>query len=242
MIVCAGDHPGQLARCLPAVLRQDYPDFEIIVVDSAPAADAVAALVSALSPAASVRGVPLRRVAQRPGLSWARNTGLAAASGTVVAYLDDDQRPDRHWLAELARGFTLGKRVAGVSGLALPAELAPAGHERHRQSGGHGTARGFTPELFDPLSSARQHPLAAFGFGASLAFTRAALTELGESGAAPGESGADRAPGLDTAATAPPSVDMAAIAGLVAGPGRLAYWPGAVTWRGPADGHRTLPG
>jgi glycosyltransferase involved in cell wall biosynthesis len=222
VIVCTRDRAGRLGDCLTAVLGQDYPDFEVIVVDNAPADDAVARLVRTLQ-AAGARGVPLRHVVEpRPGLSWARNSGLAAASGSIVAYLDDDEHPDRHWLAELARGFALGKRVAGVSGLVLPAELDTPAQDLYEQFGGHSKGRGFTPEVFDKASHARQHPLyplPAFGVGASMAFDRAALTRIG---------GFDVALGAGTPARA--GEDTAAIADVMLDGGTFVYWPGAVTW------------
>jgi glycosyltransferase involved in cell wall biosynthesis len=229
VIVCTRDRADQLSGCLAAVLGQDYPDFEVIVVDNAPADDAVAHLVARLK-AAGTRGVPLRRVVEhRPGLSWARNTGLAAASGAVVAYLDDDEHPDRHWLAELARGFTLGQRVAGVSGLVLPAALETPAQGLYEQFGGHSKGRGFTPAVFDRASHARQHPLyplPAFGVGASLAFDRAALNGIG---------GFDVALGAGTPARA--GEDTAAIADLMLAGGTFVYWPGAVMWH---EHRRTL--
>ena len=222
VIVCTRDRADRLADCLTAVLRQDYPDFEVIVVDNAPGGDDVARLVSRLR-AAGTRGIPLLHVVEpRPGLSWARNAGLAAASGSIVAYLDDDEHPDRHWLAELARGFTLGKRVAGVSGLVLPAELDTPAQDLYEQFGGHSKGRGFTPEVFDQASHARQHPLyplPAFGVGASMAFDRAALTRIG---------GFDVALGAGTPARA--GEDTAAIADVMLDGGTFVYWPGAVMW------------
>ncbi len=222
VIICTRDRADRLADCLTAVLGQDYPDFEIIVVDNAPASDAVARLVSRLR-AAGTRGVPLRYVVEpRPGLSWARNAGLAEASGSIVAYLDDDEHPDRHWLAELARGFSLGKDVAGVSGLVLPAELDTPAQDLYEQFGGHSKGRGFTPEVFDKTSHARQHPLyplPAFGVGASMAFDRAALTRAG---------GFDVALGAGTPARA--GEDTAAIADVMLDGGTFVYWPGAVMW------------
>jgi glycosyltransferase involved in cell wall biosynthesis len=222
VIVCTRDREEQLAGCLAAVLGQDYPGFEVIVVDNAPAGDAVADLVARLN-AAGTGGVPLRRVVEpRPGLSWARNTGLAAAAGQIVAYLDDDEHPDRHWLAELARGFTLGKRVTGVSGVVLPAVLDTPAQGLYEQFGGHSKGRGFTPVVFDRASHARQHPLyplPAFGVGASMAFDRAALTRIG---------GFDVALGAGSPAKA--GEDTAAIADLMLAGGTFVYWPGAVMW------------
>jgi hypothetical protein len=218
VIVCTRDRAAELDRCLTAVLGQDYPDFEVIVVDNAPASDAAAELVARRN-AAGTRGVPLRRIVEPcPGLSRARNAGLAAASGTVVAYLDDDTCPDRHWLAELARGFTAGQRVAAVSGLLLPAAADTSAQRLYDQFGGPG----LIPRVFDPRAQARQHPLhplAALGAGGSIAFTRTALTGIG---------GFDVALGAGTPAMA--GEVLAAIADLMLGSGTFVYWPGAVAW------------
>jgi O-antigen biosynthesis protein len=49
------------------------------------------------------------------GLSRARNLGLHAATGDIVAYLDDDARPDQDWLRYLARAFAASDHV-GIGG------------------------------------------------------------------------------------------------------------------------------
>jgi GT2 family glycosyltransferase len=49
------------------------------------------------------------------GLSSARNTGLSVASGEIVAYIDDDAKPDREWLKYLAYTF-MSSQHAGVGG------------------------------------------------------------------------------------------------------------------------------
>ena len=222
VIICTRDRAERLDSCLTAVLRQDYPDFEVIVVDNVPVTDAVADLVARRN-AAGTGGVPLRRVVEhRPGLSWARNCGLDAASGRIVAYLDDDEHPDRHWLAELARGFTMARGVTGVSGLVLPAVLETPAQRLYEQFGGHSKGRGLTAEVFDTTSHAKQHPLyplPAFGVGASLAFDRAALIRIG---------GFDVALGAGTPARA--GEDTAAIADLMLDGGTFVYQPGAVMW------------
>lgn len=52
---------------------------------------------------------------QRPGLAGARNSGVDATVGAVVAFLDDDAQADPDWLAELQRGY-LTNRILGVGG------------------------------------------------------------------------------------------------------------------------------
>jgi len=80
-----------LAEALESVAQQSYPAVELIVVDDgSPDARAIDAAVRR-----SFAGTVLHRTAA--GVSAARNAGVAVASGTYVAFLDDDDRwtPDR---------------------------------------------------------------------------------------------------------------------------------------------------
>ena len=226
VIVCTRDRADRLAACLDAVAALNYPDFEVVVVDNAPTDDQVAELI-----AGRRWPVPVRRVTEpRPGLAWARNAGLRAAAGQIVGYLDDDERPDRHWLAELARGFGQAPGVAGVSGSVLPAVLDTTAQCLFERFGGHSKGRGFTPEIFDAASHADQHPLyplPPFGVGASIAFDRAALLDSG---------GFDVALGAGTPAQA--GEDTAAICDLMLSGATFVYWPGAIMWH---EHRRTMP-
>ncbi|MGZ6988705.1 MAG: glycosyltransferase, partial [Thermoanaerobaculia bacterium] len=78
------DRPGFLAEALDSLRRQTFSDFETILVnDGGPIPDAL------LEP---VPGRAIRVLSPPPpgGRTRALNTGLAAARGTYVAYLDDD--------------------------------------------------------------------------------------------------------------------------------------------------------
>ncbi|MDQ4026118.1 MAG: glycosyltransferase, partial [Actinomycetota bacterium] len=114
VIVCTFNGERWLPGCLEALSHVDYPRFEVIVVDDG-STDGTAAI-------ASRHGVRLVRSQENRGLSEARNLGLYASSGEIVAYLDDDARPDPVWLRHLARKFSRSPH-AGVGG----PNIAPEG-------------------------------------------------------------------------------------------------------------------
>jgi O-antigen biosynthesis protein len=110
VVVCTYNGSRTIGDCLAGVTRLDYPNFEVIVVDDG-STDATADVVAAYD-------VRLIRTENR-GLSNARNTGMHAATGEIVAYVDDDGRPDLHWLKYLAATF-ITTNHAGVGGPNIP--------------------------------------------------------------------------------------------------------------------------
>jgi succinoglycan biosynthesis protein ExoM len=92
--------PDDLERAIASVLAQQGLDapYDVLVVDNDPAGSA-APVAQRLAGASSV---PIHYVHEpRPGISHARNTGVAQASGRYLAFLDDDEVVDPHWLARL---------------------------------------------------------------------------------------------------------------------------------------------
>lgn len=110
VVVCSFNGARTIRDTLEALRKLDYPQFEVIVVDDG-STDATAAIAEEF-------GFQVVRTENR-GLSAARNTGLAAATGELVAYLDDDAFPDPHWLTYLAETFQASDYV-GVGGPNVP--------------------------------------------------------------------------------------------------------------------------
>ena len=177
VVVCTRDRPEQIKKCLNRLAQQQYPRYEVVVVDNAPTSDALRQVVEGQAG----KGAEFRYcVEPRPGLSWARNAGIAAAASDVIAFLDDDDEPDEHWLAGVADGFARGERVGCVSGVVLPARLDNAVENLFEEIGGHSKGRGFVQETFSKSGpQSPLWPLPPFGVGANMAFRREALDRIG---------------------------------------------------------------
>jgi len=110
VVVCTFNGSRTIAGTLGGLGKLDYPDYEVIVVDDG-STDRTAEIAAAY---------PVRLVRTRnQGLSAARNEGMRAATGSIVAYIDDDAWPDPHWLQYLAWTF-LTTTYAGVGGPNIP--------------------------------------------------------------------------------------------------------------------------
>ena len=157
VVICTRDRPSLLADALDATLPTLRAGDELLVVDSASSGD-------------GTRGVATQRSARvvrapRPGLSRARNLGVAETSAPLVVFTDDDCQPQPGWLDYLAAGFD-----ADEVGFVL------------------GQVRADVDDAHLPFDAARPRPAARFtgatdpielGNGACMAFRRAAWDACG---------------------------------------------------------------
>jgi len=171
IVVCTRDRTDQLEGCLEALLALDYPYYEIIIVDNAPRSEDTARLAARLS---------VRYVREdRPGLDWARNRGIAVARHSIIAFTDDDARPDRGWLRAVACAFA-EPEVMAVTGLIAPAELETTAQMRFEFQYG-----GMVQELRrrtiqrEALTARELLWASTFGAGANMAFRRELFAAIG---------------------------------------------------------------
>jgi glycosyltransferase involved in cell wall biosynthesis len=163
-------------------LAQEYPDFEVVVVDNAPSPQHRGVLRQVLDAVDDPMRRLRREVEPRPGASYARNRGLAAATGSVVAFVDDDVLVDRRWLRAVVAAFGFVPDVACVTGLVLPWELDTREQGWFEQYGGFD--KGFRRRAFDLDQHRGDGPLypylpGQYGTGASMAFRTEFLRDLG---------------------------------------------------------------
>jgi O-antigen biosynthesis protein len=117
-IVVASYNGGQtLDDCLHSLSRLNYPDYEVILIDDGSTDH---------TPQIAPRYRFVRYIRQsNQGLSAARNAGIAAATGEIVAFTDSDCRADQDWLHYLI-GDMLAGGFTGMGGHNfLPPEDSP---------------------------------------------------------------------------------------------------------------------
>jgi O-antigen biosynthesis protein len=219
-VVTTCNQASLAVRCSESIIACESGPFEIVVVENRPAGSTVRdAIVSAFPGDERVRFVaePI------PGLSLARNAGLRASRGEIVAFTDDDIVVDRHWGASVRDAFYRCPEASCVTGPILPAELETPSQmlmERFATLGKGFTRRFYTLDRpAEPEQPLFPYTAGYFGSGGNAAFRRDALIALG---------GFDPALGAGTPARGGEDLDMF-IRVLLAGRGLL-YEPGAVVW------------
>jgi len=179
VVVPTHGRSAQLAACLDSILASHYPAVEVIVVDNAPPDDSTQRLVADRFGANS-RVIYLRE--ERAGASLARNLGIQAAGGEIVAFTDDDALVDPWWVSALVAGFADDPQIACVTGLTLPIDLDAPAQQAFELYGG--MTVGYERRVYD-LQEHRGdtvlYPYTAGVFGASnnVAFRRAPFLEQG---------------------------------------------------------------
>lgn len=216
--VCTRGGPDSLTMTLKTLCTQEYQRVRILVVDNAPSDDRARKLIHRVS---SEHEIDIEYVVEsRPGLSWARNRAIEVSQTEVIAFVDDDERCDRWWAAELARGFVETPETGAVTGVIIPGELATESETLFDEFIGVRLGRGFDRAVFSPATARIQSPLyprPPFGSGGNMAFRRDALDQIGRF---------DCALGAGTMTKG--SEDTAALSALLLEGGTIVYQPTAI--------------
>jgi hypothetical protein len=117
VVVNTLNRADQLNKCLNALSAQNYPNFEVIIVNG-PSTDETEAIISRFDASAHVVRI------KEKNLSKSRNAGIRASSGEIVAFIDDDAYAEPGWVENIVAGYNndrvgaVGTRVWDISGFA----------------------------------------------------------------------------------------------------------------------------
>jgi glycosyltransferase involved in cell wall biosynthesis len=109
--IATRNRPKILLEAIDSVLQQSYQRFDLVVVDDSDS-DETQDLLAGLNDK-RIRSV---RTPERRGAGAAFNAGLEAASGDIIAFLDDDNLLHRHWLRSVVWAFTAFPEVDALYG------------------------------------------------------------------------------------------------------------------------------
>ncbi|GAA3523413.1 hypothetical protein GCM10022222_01800 [Amycolatopsis ultiminotia] len=170
VVLATAGSPDDVARCVRSLLATGYPDLEILIVDNVP--DGPRAQLRELSTTDDRIRLLHEPV---PGASRARNRGAREATGTVLAFTDDDTVVDRGWLVELVAELAQPGTPC-VTGLVAPLCLDTPAQVWFEAFGGFG--KGYRRQTFDADPHRLQSP-GRFGSGNNMAWRRDAFLALG---------------------------------------------------------------
>ncbi len=110
-IICTHNRDQYLGAAIDSLLAQDFPNFEVVVVDNG-CTDRTREVVEA-----RLNDPRLRYVYESVlGLSVARNRGAQETTGEILAYLDDDAVASPQWLSCLVKAFAQNEKLAIAGG------------------------------------------------------------------------------------------------------------------------------
>ncbi len=166
IIIATRDRSEMLESCLRHVVEQDYPHYEIVIVDNS--VDNLTASVVSKFPISSY----IRENPNTDNLSFLRNIGIDHSRGEILAFLDDDSIVQTGWLSNIIRAFA-DQTVGGVTGRVIddtwPEDNSPVIGRLSPREDMTGTFNNHYPDIVD----------VDYLFGCNMTFRREALEQVG---------------------------------------------------------------
>ena len=116
VVVSTRNRSEYILKTVQSILLNDYPSFEVLVIDQSEN-DLTEAILRPLL------GDPRFRYLRSPtkGLSVGRNLAISATQSQFIAITDDDCEVPTHWIRELVSSFAVDHRIGIIFGNTLAA-------------------------------------------------------------------------------------------------------------------------
>ena len=170
VVICTFNRYDLLTKAIASIESQDFPEdgYELVIVDNSDDLAARERFLDGLEITCNHRYLS----EARPGLSRARNVGISAAAGEIVAFIDDDAKAAPDWLVHIADTFSQHEQAGITGGPVRPIWTTPRPPWLHPRLEGYLTIldRGAATRILKP-----DEWLA----GTNIAFRKEALREAG---------------------------------------------------------------
>jgi hypothetical protein len=114
IVICTADRRSSLEKALKSIGLISYQNFEVIIIDASSTTDTIG-MLEAFSNKINFQ-VKFMRVEPK-NISFSRNRGIQLASGSIIAFFDDDAVPPSEWIEQLVFTYSLhGDKCAAVGG------------------------------------------------------------------------------------------------------------------------------
>jgi len=189
VIVCTRNRAASISETLVALAALETPGVEVVIVDSSEGEEQKN--TEKMAQKFGTKYV----IEPRRGLSQARNTGIAAATGEIIAFTDDDCLPEKGWLTQTLKNYSdpsvwactgrvIQQLTGGASGLFEEVAGQDLGTERRvftpaDVQGGIGFVLANVRKVFAKhMKSSAPAPF-GIGHGSSLSFRKKVFETLG---------------------------------------------------------------
>jgi glycosyltransferase involved in cell wall biosynthesis len=173
VVICTHNSNGYLKKCLESFGGLKCMPLEIIVVDSAPVDDSNYFVVKEFESIIYIKE-------KRRGIAVARNAGVRAAKGKIVAFVDDNTQLHPWWIFQVNETFAKTDASA-MTGLIIPSDLSTESQQILERYWSF--SRDFTDKMFDPYflidNLSDGPPVWKIGSGTNMAFRKTAFDKAG---------------------------------------------------------------
>lgn len=173
VVICTRDRPELLNACLTQLSNLSCRPMQVVVIENAPKNN-LTKLVAEKFANVSYFQEP------KPGLSFARNTGIRNATYPIIAFVDDDVQVHPLWIYRIWESFK-ETNISAMTGLVIASKLdTEAQHifEKHWSFN-----RGYIDKFYDfdffQKTLKKGPPVWEIGAGANMAFRKNIFDELG---------------------------------------------------------------